>query len=57
MWFLFPVSNPGENIEMRSLNPNATNQDQDHDAVQNLGETAAVNGEENAESGGKKLST
>ena len=42
---------------MRSLNPNATNQDQDHDAVQNLGETAAVNGEENAESGGKKLST
>ena len=44
---------------MRSLNPNATNQDQDHvhGTVQNLDETAAVNGGENAESEGKKLST
>ena len=57
MWFLFPVSNPGENIEMGPLNPNATNQDQDHTAVQNLGETAAENGGENPESEGKKLST
>ena len=38
---------------MRPLNPNTTNQDQDG-AVQNLGETAAVNGGENADSEGKK---
>ena len=56
MWFIFPVSNPGENIEMRPLNPNATNQDQDG-AVQNLDETAGVNGGENPENEGKKLST
>ena len=48
---------PGENIEMRPLNPNTTNQNQDHEAVQNLGETAAENGGENAESEGKTLST
>ena len=41
---------------MRPLNPNATNQDQDHGTVQNLDETAAVNGGENADSEGKKLS-
>ena len=52
--FLFPVSNPSENIEMRPLNPNTTNQDEDHDVVRNLGET---DGGEIAEGQGKKLFT
>ena len=38
---------------MAPLNPG---QDQDHDAVPNMGESAAENGGENPESEGKKLS-
>jgi hypothetical protein len=35
----FPASSPRENLEMASVIPNPT--DQDHDAVENLGEIAA----------------
>ena len=41
----FPVSSLGENLEMASVIPNPTNQD--HEAVENLGEIAAKSGGEN----------
>ena len=43
--FFFPVSSLGENLEMASVIPNPTNQD--HEAVENLGEIAAKSGGEN----------